>query len=113
MTSKRLRGTDGRFKKVLKSSTPKYETSILTCAFFLVLPPLERLKVITNLLQTGVVRSSWGARKLLLQDVSALPPIIQQPPYESMNKPQSSFSTLSVPVLRASLKTWFYPNERS
>ena len=77
------------------------------------LPPLERLRVIQNLLRTGVVRSSLAAKTPLLQDASVSPPVIALPPSESMNKPHFSFSTSNEHVLRANLQTWFFPKGKS
>jgi hypothetical protein len=77
------------------------------------LPPLERLRVIQNLLRTGMGRSSLAAKTPLLQDASVSPPVTPLPPSESMNKPHSSFSTSNEHVLRANLQTWFFPKGKS
>ncbi len=77
------------------------------------LPPLERLRVIQNLLRTGAGRSSLAAKTPLLQDASVSPPMTPLPPPESMNKPHCSFSTSNEHVLRANLQTWFSPKRKS
>ncbi len=43
------------------------------------LPPLERLRVIQNLLRTGAGRSSLAAKTPLLQDASVSPPMTPLP----------------------------------
>jgi hypothetical protein len=83
------------------------------------LPPLERLKVIQNLIRTGVLkrtgagRSSLAAKTPLLQDASVSLPTTPLPPPESMKKPHFSFSTSNEHVLRANLQTWFSPKRKS
>jgi hypothetical protein len=77
------------------------------------LPPLERLRVIQNLLRTGAGRSSLAAKTALLEDASVSPLITPLPPSESMNKPHFSFSTSNEHVLRANLQTWFSPKRKS
>src|SRR5882724_589060 len=69
-------------------------------------------KDIPSLLQTGVAVYSSEGLELPLKDANVLRLITPQQPYESMNKPQLSFLTSSVPVLKASLQTWFYPKGR-
>jgi hypothetical protein len=53
------------------------------------LPPLERLRVIENLLRTGAARSSL-VKTPLLQDASVSPFITPLPPAESINKPNAA-----------------------
>jgi hypothetical protein len=87
--------------------------SDLTFVSFSELPPLERLRVIQNLLGTGAGRSSLPAKTPLLQDASVSPPITAFPPSKSVNKPHFSFSTSNEQVLRANLQTWFSPKRKS
>ena len=77
------------------------------------LPPLERLRVIQNLLRTGAGRSSLAAKTPPLQDASISPLITPLPPSESMKKPHFFFSTSNEHVLRANLQTWFSPERKS
>jgi hypothetical protein len=85
----------------------------LTFLSFSELPPLERLRVIQNLLRTRAGRSSLAAKTPFLQDASVSPPITPLPPSEPMNKPRFSFSTSNEHVLRANLQTWFCPKRKS
>src|SRR5436189_836715 len=101
-------------KKLLPVYKPLQEEldarSDLTFVSFSELPPLERLRVIQNLLRTGAGRSSLAAKTPLLQDASISPPPSPRfPPSESMKKPHFSFSTSNEHVLRANLQTWFSP----
>src|SRR5437762_14362285 len=79
-------------KKLLPVYKPLQEEldarSDLTFLSFSELPPLERLRVVQNLLRTGAGRSSLAAKTPLLQDASVSPPITPLPPSESMKKPQ-------------------------
>src|SRR5207248_11436791 len=77
------------------------------------LSPLERLRVIQNLLRTGAGRFSLAAKTPLLQDASVSPPITPLPPSESMKKPHFTFLTSNEHVLRANLQTWFSPERKS
>src|SRR5882724_2383338 len=113
MTSPRLTGKGKKSKKVLESSPTKLQTLTPTFVCCSVLPPSERLKVIMNQLLIGAARCSPEVNRLPLQDVNVLPPTTPRQHSESMNKQQSSFSTLNEHVLRASLKTWFYPSGKS
>ena len=77
------------------------------------LTPLERLRVIQNLLRTRAGRASLAAKTPLLQDASVSLPITPLPPSESMNNPHLSFSTSNEHILRANLQTWFSPKRKS
>ncbi|PYI76865.1 MAG: hypothetical protein DMF04_07670 [Verrucomicrobia bacterium] len=85
----------------------------LTFVSFSELPPLERLRVIENLLRTGTSRSSVAAKTPRLQDASISPPTSPFPRCESMNKPRFSFSTSNEHVLRANLQSWFSAKRKS
>jgi hypothetical protein len=98
---------------VYEPSKKDWTHSDLTFVSFSELPPLERLRVIQNLLRTGTGRSSLAAKTPLLQDASVSPPITPLLPSESMNKPHFSFSTSNEHVLRANLQTWFFPKGKS
>jgi hypothetical protein len=104
-------------KKLLPIYEPLQEEldarSDLTFVSFSELPPLERLRVIQNLLRTGAGRSSLAAKTPLLQDATVSPPITPLSPSESMNKSHLSFSTSNEHVLRANLQTWFSPKRKS
>src|SRR6266404_6484235 len=113
MTSPRSTGKGKKFKVDSTPSVPKLAVFHPTYVSFSELPHLERLKVIMKVLRTGEDRYSSEVKELPLQGTNVYLHTIQQPLSESMNKPQSSFSTLNEHVLRASLKTWFYPNEKS
>src|SRR5436305_7869973 len=98
--------TSSEEKKLLPVYEPSkkdWPDSDLTFVSFSKLPPLERLRVIQNLLRTGAGRSSLAAKTPLLQDASISPPITPLPPSESMKKPHSSFSTPNQHALRATL----------
>src|SRR6266446_5125738 len=113
MTSPRSTGPEKRLEMVSKLLNKKSKPSTRTFPCFSEQLHCVQPKDIPSLLQTGVAVYSSEGLELPLKDASALPPITPQQPLESMNKPQSSFLTLNEHVLRASLKTWFYPNERS
>src|SRR5437764_14967365 len=87
--------TSSEEKKLLPVYKPFQEEldarSDLTFVSFSELPPLERLRVIQNLLRTGAGRSSLAAKTPLLQDASISPPITPLPPSESMKKPHFPF----------------------
>src|SRR5436305_13207529 len=83
--------------------------SDLTFLSFSELPPLERLRVVQNLLRTGAGRSSLAAKTPLLQDASVSPTITPLPPSESMKEPHSSFSVPNEHVLSANRQSWFSP----
>src|SRR5213079_888166 len=104
-------------KKLLPVYKPLQEEldarSDLTFVSFSELPPLERLRVIQNLLRTGAGRSSSAAKTPLLHDASVSRPFTPLSPSESMNKPHFSFSTSNEHVLRANLQTWFSPKCKS
>ena len=76
------------------------------------LPPLERLRVIENLLRTGAGRSSL-AKTPLLQDASISAPSTPLPLAASMDKSQFFFSTSNEQVLRTNIQTWFSPKRKS
>jgi hypothetical protein len=98
---------------VYEPSKKDWTHSDLTFVSFSELPPLERLRVIQNLLRTGAGRSSLAVKTPLLQDASVSPPITPLLPSESMKKPHFSFSTSNEHVLRANLQTWFSPERKS
>ena len=98
---------------VYEPSKKDWTHSDRTFISFSELPPLERLRVIQNLLRTDAGRSSLAAKTLRLQDASVSAPITPLPPSESMNKPHFSFSTSNEYVLRANVQTWFFPKGKS
>jgi len=98
---------------VYEPSKKDWTHSDRTFISFSELPPLERLRVIQNLLRTGAGRSSLAAKTPPLQDASISPLITPLPPSESMKKPHFFFSTSNEHVLRANLQTWFSPERKS
>ncbi len=87
--------------------------SDLTFVYLSKPPPLERLRVIQNLLRTGAGRSSLAAKTPLLHDASISPPIPPLSPSKCMKKGHLSFSTSNKHVLRVNLQTWFSPERKS
>jgi hypothetical protein len=111
-----LHNSSEKEKKLLpvyEPSNKDWTHSDLTFVSFSELPPLERLRLIQNLLRTGAGRSSLAAKTQLLEDASISPLITPLPPSESMKKPHFSFSTSNEHVLRANLQTWFFPERKS
>jgi hypothetical protein len=111
-----LDNSSGKEKKLLPVYEPQAELdtrSDLTFVSVSELPPLERLRIIQNLLRTGAGRFSLVAKTPLLQDASVSLPITPLLPSESMKKPHFSFLTSNEHVLRANLQTWFSPERKS
>src|SRR5439155_21322484 len=102
--------TSSEEKKLLPVYEPSkkdWTGSDLIFVSFSELPPLERLRVIQNLLRTGASRSSSAAKGPLLQDAIVSPPTTPLSPVESTDRPHFPSSTPNEHAPKTNLLSYF------